>query len=91
MKCKYCDPTYKIKYRDETNLFKGGFKETSMEMYLTQSVDDESYWFLHVMTYNGDVTTTSEFSIPINNCPICGRLLNAKKVETYEEIIEREG
>lgn len=91
MMCKYCDPTYKVKDSDETNLIEGGFKETYMEMFLTQSVDDESYWFLHVMKYNDDATTTSEFSIPVNNCPMCGRLLNTKKVETYKEIIDREG
>lgn len=89
--CKYCDPTYKAKDRDETNLIEGGFKETNMEMFLTQSIDDESYWFLHVMKYNDDATTTSEFSIPVNNCPMCGRLLNFTKAETFEEIAEREG
>lgn len=92
MMCKYCDPTYKVKDRDETNLIEGESKETHMEMFLTQSIDDESYWFLHIMKYDKETNEeTSEFSIPVNNCPICGRLLNYTKAKTFDEITEREG
>lgn len=89
--CKYCDPTSKLE-RDELNLIEGQFEITHMEMFLTQSIDDESYWFLHILNYDKETNEEiSEFSIPVNNCPMCGRLLNAKPVKTYEELLEREG
>lgn len=85
--CKYCDFSNIPNDRNDTNIIE---EHNDAEMYLTQSIDEENYWFLHLILYSNH-NPDELFSIPINYCPFCGRLLNFKHTDTYDDVIAREG
>ena len=71
--CIFCKPfTGDVKNpadRRQVDFFDG---DSNNEMFLTESIDDEHYWFLSIIDKESG---TSDTTCQINFCPICGRKL----------------